>query len=95
MTVRGYLSAIPTAVRKEAEDRAYRLYVTEALKAITQNTSQAVIQGAGVVDYGTRLTKSWHEIIDFDSQEKQEEPEDTRSCREVTDDIWRRIRGGK
>lgn len=64
LSVRGYLSALPAAMRKEMEDHTYRVYVTEALKSIAENTARAVISD------GKSLTKSWYEIIDIDRPEE-------------------------
>lgn len=70
MSVRGYLSALPAAMRKEFEDHTYRVYVTEALKSIADNTAHAVMGG------GKMLQKSWYELIDIDKQQEPQKPGD-------------------
>lgn len=52
-------------MRKELEDHAYRVYVTEALKSIAENTAHAVRGG------GKMLRKSWYELVDIG---KSQEP---------------------
>ena len=51
-------------MRRELENHTYRVYVTETLKAIAENTSH-------VVPGGKAMTKSWIELIDID---KPQEP---------------------
>lgn len=78
---------------QESEDKLRHVYVTDALKLIAENAQKAAVPGVGVIDTGATLTKRWIELVHPKPQ--QEEPEDTRSCREITDDIWARIRGSK
>jgi hypothetical protein len=61
---------------------------------IAENAQKAAVPGVGVIDVGATLTKRWIELMQPEKQEP-EEPEDARSCREITDDIWARIRGSK
>jgi hypothetical protein len=79
---------------QESEDKLRHVYVTDVLKLIAENAQKAAVPGVGVIDVGATLSKRW---IDLTQPEKQEpeKPEDTRSCREITDDIWARIRGSK
>ena len=79
---------------QELDNRLLHVYITDALKVIAENASKSVVPGIGVVDVGSTLTKRW---IDMTKPQKPEpkEPEDTRTCREITDGIWQRMRGGK
>ena len=38
--MRALLCAIPTILKKQFQEQAYRAYVTDALKAITENTAK-------------------------------------------------------
>jgi len=73
------------------ETLSCRAYITDALKVIVENTSKAPVLGVGIVDYGTILSNSWYDLIQ--PKEKEEIPKDTRSCQEITQDIFKRIRG--
>lgn len=36
MRIRGYINAIPVKLKQEQEDRYYRIYITDALKALIE-----------------------------------------------------------
>ena len=38
--MRALLSALPALLKKQAQEQAYRVYVTDALKTITENTAR-------------------------------------------------------
>ena len=40
MGVKALLSALPILLKKQMQEKAYRIYVTDALKAITENTAK-------------------------------------------------------
>ena len=40
MGARALLSALPVLLKKQYQEKAYRVYVTDALKAITENTAK-------------------------------------------------------
>lgn len=40
MRVRALLSALPVLLKKQMQEKAYRIYVTDALKIITENTAK-------------------------------------------------------
>lgn len=40
MSARAILSVLPVLLKKQAKEKAYRIYVTDALKAITENTAK-------------------------------------------------------
>ena len=70
------------------------MYVTDALKAITENTTHFLIPGVGAADYGTSLRMRYADLLDPTPKEP-EAPEDTRSAKEIAADMWTRIRGKK
>ena len=76
---------------KRHEEKLYRVYVTDALKAIAENTTH--YQGAEeMFDYGSSLNLRW---IDALEPKEEEETTDNRSCVEITHSIWERIRNGR
>lgn len=77
---------------QELQDKLLHVYITDSLKTIVENTSKAPIPGVGIVDFGAVLTKRWADLLHPQKEEKTEE--DPRSCREITADIFKRIRGG-
>lgn len=77
--------------KRRSEEKLYRVYVTDALKAIAENTTHFAGLD-GIVDYGTSLSMRW---IDALEPQQQEVEEDDRSCTEIVDDIWERIRNGR
>lgn len=40
MRVKALLSALPVFLKKQGQEKAYRVYVTDALKTITENTAK-------------------------------------------------------
>ena len=73
---------------KRREDKLYRVYVTDALKTIAENTTHHV--GAEeMFDYGASINVRWIELL----EPQQEEETDDRSCEEIVHDIWERIKG--
>lgn len=79
-------------IKRQNEEKAYKIYVADALRAIANNSAQAAVEQRSYIS----LTKRWAEIIE--PQEKpQEVEEDLRSCEEIAADIWEKIRkkGGK
>lgn len=51
-----------SALIKSGKEKAYRSYVTTALKAITENTARYITIN-GPVEYGTKMMKSFDEIV--------------------------------
>lgn len=75
--------------KQEKREEAYRVYITDALKAITGNTAHH-IGLSGVVDYGTELTQRF--VEQFEVEDEEPEPEDTRTASEFAADMWKRMR---
>jgi len=40
MEVKALLSVLPVLLKKQMQEKAYRIYVTDALKTITENTAK-------------------------------------------------------
>lgn len=40
LTVRAYVSALPALLKQQAKDDAYKAYITEALRIISENTAR-------------------------------------------------------
>lgn len=75
---------------KYNEDRLYRVYVTDVLKAIAENTTH-YLGADGLFDYGTSINLRWIDAL----KPQKEEPIDDRPCTEIVHDIWERIRNGR
>ena len=71
----------------------YRVYVTDALMAIADNTTH-LVGSQGVVDYGKTINKRWIDALTPQPEEKPQ-PDDDRPSVEIAADIWDRIRGQK
>lgn len=73
---------------KRREDKLYKVYVTDALKAIAENTTH-YLGATEMMDYGSSLTMRWIDVL----EPKEEVKEDNRPCTEIVHDIWERING--
>ena len=71
------------------EEKAYRVYVTDALKAIAENTTH-YLGATEMIDYGSSLSMRWIELF-----EPHEEEVVDRPCEEIVHGIWERIRNGR
>lgn len=78
-----------SSLKLNREKKIYQIYLTDALKAIAENTTH-LVGSQGVVDYGTRIQSRWIEILD---PPPPPPPEDDRPSDEIAADIWSRIRG--
>lgn len=90
---RGYvIEHVAASFRKEQEEIRYKAYITDALKALTENTTHRMIPGVGVVDYGSYMQNRWYKAA-------QEEQKDTRTGDEIALDIISRagltLKGGE
>lgn len=84
-------------LEQESRDQAYRIFVTEALKAITENTAHYVGM-SGLVKAGMTLTKSYQDILNPDQRTREAKKEETRSGEEIISDIKNKLKkmgGGK
>lgn len=91
MRVKGYLAALPTAAHRHYEERIYRVYVTDALMTIAENTATHLGLD-GPVEYGGKMTNRWVDIVEK-REPHVEPPEDDRPCAEIVSGIWERMRG--
>lgn len=73
--------------RKVRAEKVYRIYVTDTLKAIADNTAHYVVPGHGVVEYGNIINKRWLDVIDPPPPQKEE---DNRPAVEIAAEIWAR-----
>lgn len=65
------------------ETKAYRVYVTDALQIISENTGSAVQKGR-------YLSQRFADLAYTDRTEQEEDP---RNCKEIVDEMWRNLRG--
>lgn len=85
---------VEARLKNQQREETYRIYLTDALKAIADNTAHYV-GFDGLADCGVHLTCSYSEILHPVEEEPQEE-EDTRSTAEFVSDLWQRMKkGGK
>lgn len=77
-----------STLKLNSEEKSYKIYVTDALMAIAENTTH-LVGYQGVVDYGKTIKTRWVDIL----KPPPEVPEDNRPSEEIASDIWERIRG--
>jgi len=63
--------------------------MTDALKVISENTAKS----AAISESGTVITRRWSDVVFGADTDSENESEDPRSCREIAQDIFSRIRG--
>lgn len=68
-----------SAFLNQHDAKMYRFYVTDALKAIAENTMR--------FNGGREMTVRYADLVNREIK-KTEEEEDDRSCSEIVDDIW-------
>lgn len=90
------IAALKKEKLRNYEDLSFRVYITDALQAICENTTHFV--GAKeMFDYGTSLKKRWAEMVEEargDKKPKKKKAEDdTRSAQEIAQDMWAKIKG--
>jgi hypothetical protein len=74
------------------EDKLYKMYITDALMAIADNTTH-LVGAQGVVDYGRTIKERWIDLSEPEKEDEKESVEDNRPVEEIASDIWERIRG--
>ena len=79
---RGYVvDHVIASFQREQEEEFYRMYVTDCLRILTENTTHYVIAGYGNVDYGAHIKERWAEM------RKKVEPKEEKSGDEIAADI--------
>lgn len=84
------ISALNYDREREKERKSFEMYVTDALMAISENSTH-LVGFEGVIDYGKSIHDRWIDIYEDRPIEPQEI--DDRPCEEIAEDIWARIRG--
>ena len=78
------------AYRQRTEQKSFQIYISDALKVISENTTYHVSLG-GAAELGSKMNSRWTDILDPGKRKPKEEVKvDTRSCEEVVDSIWER-----
>lgn len=91
------ISTLNKKRKEEAEEKAFREYVTDALMMIAENTTHFVGM-QGMIDYGKSFKSRWVELMDYQKPEKDKQEElnkDTRTAEEFASDIWERMKKKK
>lgn len=78
-----------SSLKSNNEEKSFKIYISDALMAIAENTTH-LVGNQGVVDYGKTIKTRWIELTD---KPPKEEPEDNRPSEDIAVDIWERIRG--
>lgn len=74
-------------IKRQSEEKSYKIYVTDALRAIANNSAQPALKEQSYISLKSR----WIEVITAE-KETQSVEDDPRSCEEIAADIWTRIR---
>lgn len=91
---RGYvIDHCVAAFYAEQKERLYRIYVTDSLQSIVENTALRFPFNAEPFKYGQEISARWLEMVEPPAKEKKEPKEDTRTCAEIVSDIWSKMRG--
>ena len=69
--------------KQENETKMYRVYVTDSLQIISENTGMAIPKGR-------YMAQRYADIAYTDRTEQEEDP---RTCKEIVTDMWRNLRG--
>lgn len=81
---------VAASFRRNQEELRYKAYVTDALKALAENTMRRLVPGIGAVEYGSYIPKRWY---------NQEEPQEEKTGDEIAEEIIRRagltLKGGE
>ena len=79
LTARTYIAALPAVLKQRMQEEVYRIYVTDALRILSENTARMLQFG------GTYLKARYAEIID-------PKPADPRTGEEIVDGIKSKLR---
>lgn len=73
-------------LKAQTEKLALNIYITDALKALVNNSAQEGLKDRSYV----HLKMRWLDMIE--PQEQTKPIEDNRSCKEIVTNIWNNIR---
>lgn len=73
----------------DAEQKSYKVYITDCLQAIAENTTH-YLTGNGMGDYGRSMPKRWLDIIEPPPKIIEEDID----CNEFVADMWNKAKGG-
>ena len=79
LTVQGLVLALPLLIERQSEELAFRIYVTDCAKILTENTAKLLPYD------GSYLTKSYLDIID-------PPPPETRTPEQVKQQILGKLK---
>ena len=89
---RGYvIDHCVAAFFAEQKERLYRIYITDSLQAIVENTALRFPFNAEPFKYGQEISSRWLDLAE--GRQVEEPKEDTRTCAEIVSGIWSRMRG--
>lgn len=70
MTAKGYIAVLPAILKRDAETAAYRVYITDALKIVAENTAKYAggpylkVRYADIVNPPKEETRTADEVIE-------------------------------
>ena len=79
-----------SALSINQQEKMYRIYITDCLKYLTENTTHLVGVN-GVVDYGIKMTERWIDLREKKPQKVADNPNETKTTEEIVDGIWAKI----
>lgn len=89
---KGYVNELCISLfEKYQEEKSYRIYITDCLQTIAENTTH-IMGMNGVVDYGRKMTMRWLDLIE--PKKKKPDLNETMSCDQIVDKIWNKIERG-
>ena len=59
-----------SCLRSEQKEKLFRVYLTDALKLIAENTTHFLVPGVGPADYGSRIQQRWIELAEHRQDER-------------------------
>ena len=82
-----------SAFSKKQQEKLYKVYVTDCLQSIADNTTH-IMSMDGVVDYGMKIKDRWIDLAEHKKDPPKEKQEDNRPINEVVNEIWANIYKG-
>lgn len=80
---------------KNQIEKIYRIYITDCLQAIAENTTHLMSLRQGVIDYGSKMQSRWMDLAYSDVEKLKKIDEfNAKTTDEVVDGIWNNIKKG-
>lgn len=73
-------------IKRLNEEKSYKIYISDALHAVVNNSAQVAAEQRSYIS----IKKRWIDVIT--PQKHSQKVDDSRSCKEIVSDMWKRIR---